>query len=72
MCNDFLMYYYSNQPHMKKRDLHCRIGYYSESVPPHVVETNMCKNYYHSNKRVFCSSSEDFDFIHLGEISARK
>ena len=70
--NDFSMYYYSNQPHFKKKDIHSKIGYYKENEPPHAVESHMCENYYMSSKKVFFSPSDSFDFVHIGQARSRE
>lgn len=68
--NTWDMYYYANQPHLKKKKLHDKVGYYLEDAPPEKVEIDMCKKYYDSGERVFACPF--FTFIHIGFQSARK
>ena len=64
------MYLYTNQPHMKKKDLHEKVGYYIENVPPHMVEIDMCKKYYESGESTFMNPF--FTLVHIGVQQSRK
>jgi hypothetical protein len=64
-------YYYCNHPHLKKKNLHEKVGYFVEDQPPHVVEFDMCDKYLKSGERVFFQPFNSF--AHIGEgISARE
>ena len=63
------MYLYTNQPHMKKKDLHESVGYYKENAPAHEVEIDMCRKFHASGKKVFMNPF--FTLIHIGEVQSR-
>ncbi len=67
--NTWDIFRYSNQPHLKRKNLHEEIGWYKEEVPPHEVEEDMCRKLQLSDKRVF--SCPFFTFIHIGTESSR-
>ncbi len=67
--NCLSMYYYTNRPHLKRRNLHEEIGWYKENVPPPEVEEDMTLTYWKSGKKVFFP---DFRiFSHVGSVSSR-
>lgn len=63
------MYIYSNQPHLKKKSFHEDVGYYVENCPPSIVEIDMCKKVFNSNKNIFLS--DFFTFVHIGVARSR-
>jgi hypothetical protein len=64
------IYLYTNQPHMKKKSLHDKVGYYLENAPPHEVEIDMCRKFFISKERSFMNPF--FTFVHIGEKQSRK
>ena len=64
------MYYYTNHPHLKKKNLHEKVGYYLENEPPHMVEIDMCEKYFNSGERTFVSPF--FTIVHIGSVQSRK
>jgi len=69
MLNTWDMFIYSNQPHLKKKDFHKKVGFYLENVSVPEVEIDMCKKVYNSNERVFLNSF--FTLVHIGFASSR-
>jgi len=63
------MYIYSNQPHMKKKDFHDKVGYFLENAPPDKVEVDMCKKVFDSGEPVFLCPF--FTLIHVGMVQSR-
>jgi len=63
------MYFYTNQPHMKKKGLHNDVGWYVENEPAHVVEIDMCRKFYNSGKRSFLNPF--FTLVHIGHVQSR-
>ena len=51
---DLQIYYYSNRPHLKKREFTINNNlWHKENVSPPKVEMYMCLKYFQSNKKVF-------------------
>ena len=67
--NTWDMYLYSNQPHLKNKNLHDKVGYFKENVCPAKVEIDMCEQFFKSNERVFLSPF--FTFVHIGVVQSR-
>ena len=67
--NTWDMFLYTNQPHLKKKSLHDKVGYYKENVPVHEVEIDMCKKYFDSGEKSFMN--DFFTIVHIGQAQAR-
>jgi glycosyltransferase involved in cell wall biosynthesis len=68
--NTWDMFLYTNQPHLKKKGLHEKVGYYLENAPPHEVETDMCQKFIENGGRSFMNPF--FTMVHIGEKQSRK
>jgi hypothetical protein len=67
--NTWEMFYYSNQPHMKHKDLHKKVGLYKENAPAHEVEIDMCEKFFNSGERSFLNGF--FALVHIGHEQSR-
>ena len=67
--NTWDMFLYTNQPHLKKKSLHEKVGYYKENVLVPEVEIDMCEKYFNSGEKSFMNSF--FTMIHIGVEQAR-